>query len=107
MVKRTQIREYANTIGREFRPEQVILFDSYARGGASDDSDVDILVIMDHDRPRNVDQAIAIRLKADAPFPMDLLVKRPVEVAERLALKDTFLRGVLADGKVLYGQSRQ
>jgi predicted nucleotidyltransferase len=102
MIKRSEIRKYARTIGRHFQPERVVLFGSYARGKATEDSDVDLLVIMDHDRPRNVDQAIAIRLAADAPFPMDLLVKRPSELAERLAMNDSFFRGLMEDGAVLY-----
>jgi len=102
MISRSQIREYVSTIGREFRPARVVMFGSSAWGGANEDSDVDLLVIMDHDKPRNVDQAIAIRLRTDAPFPMDLLVKRPAEVAERLAMNDTFIKSILADGEVLY-----
>ena len=102
MVNRTQICRYARTIGREFRPERVILFGSYARGKATEDSDVDLLVIMDHNKPRNVDQAIAMRLQTDAPFPMDLLVKRPSEIAERLAMNDSFLKSILTDGEVVY-----
>ncbi len=102
MIDRTQIRKYARTIGREFRPQRVILFGSYARGQATDDSDVDLLVIMDHDKSRNVDQAIAMRLRTDAPFPMDLLVKRPTEVTDRLAMNDSFIKGILDDGEVLY-----
>jgi len=102
MVNRAQIRKYAKTLGRQFQPTRVVLFGSYARGKATEDSDVDILVIMDHDKPRNVDQAIAIRLQTDTPFPMDLLVKRPAEVAERLAMNDTFIQSILAQGEVLY-----
>lgn len=102
MVKRAQIRKYARTLGREFHPERVVLFGSYARGEATEDSDVDILVIMDHDKSRNVDQAIAIRLQRDASFPMDLLVKRPSEVAKRSAMNDTFIRSILESGEVLY-----
>jgi len=103
MINRRQIQKYARTIGREFRPERVVMFGSYARKKATEDSDVDLLVIMDHDKPRNLDQAIAIRLQTDAPFPMDLLVKRPAEVTERLAMNDTFIKGILEDGVVLYG----
>jgi len=103
MVKRAQIRRYARTLGRQFRPQRVLLFGSYARGQATEDSDVDMLVIMDHDKPRNVEQAIAIRLQTDSPFPMDLLVRRPAEVAERVAMNDTFIRSVLEEGEVLYG----
>ena len=102
MINRTKIRKYAREIGREFRPERVVLFGSYARKNATDESDVDLLVIMDHDKPRNVDQALAMRLQTDAPFPMDLLVKRPAEQTERLAMNDTFIKGILEDGEVLY-----
>ena len=52
--------------------------------------------------PGHVDEAIAIRLQTDASFPMDLLVKRPSEVAERSAMNDTFIRSVLENGEVLY-----
>ncbi|HBC88812.1 MAG TPA: hypothetical protein DCZ94_17860 [Lentisphaeria bacterium] len=103
MINRNKIRKYAREIGKRFHPDRIILFGSYARASAEDDSDVDILVIMDHDNPRNVDQAIAIRLQFDATFPMDLIVKRPAEISERLSMKDTFLRSVLQDGQVLYG----
>lgn len=102
MVKKAQIDKYANRIGRDFHPERVVLFGSYARGNATEDSDVDILVVMDHDKTRNVEQAIAIRLAADAPFPMDLLVKRPLEITDRLAMNDSFFKSVAEDGKVLY-----
>ncbi|HCE46088.1 MAG TPA: hypothetical protein DET40_21295 [Lentisphaeria bacterium] len=103
MINRNKIRKYARDIGKRFHPDRIILFGSYARGSAEEDSDVDILVIMEHDNPRNVDQAIAIRLQLDAAFPMDLIVKRPSEVSERLSMKDTFLSSVLQDGQVLYG----
>ena len=102
MINRTQIRKYAKWLGREFQPERVVLFGSYAWGKATEDSDVDLLVIMDHDKPRNVDQAITIRLQADAPFPLDLLVKRPFEVTARLAMNDTFIKSIIDDGEVLY-----
>jgi len=103
MINRNTIRKYAREIGKRFHPERVILFGSYAQGKPDEDSDVDILVIMDHDLQRNVDQAITIRLEVDAPFPMDLLVKRPTEISDRLSMNDTFLKSVLQYGQVLYG----
>jgi predicted nucleotidyltransferase len=102
MINRTQIRKYARALGREFLPEQVILYGSYARREATEDSDVDLLVIMDHDKPRNVDQVIAMRLHTDAPFPLNLLVKRPAEVTKLLAMNNPFIKAILADGEVLY-----
>ncbi len=103
MVNKHYIRNYAKRIGRRFHPQQVILFGSYASGMATEDSDVDLLIIMDHDKARNIDQAIEIQLATDATFPMDLIVRRPDEVNQRLAMNDVFLKGLLNDGEVLYG----
>ena len=47
MVERKQIEEFASEIARQFSPEKIILFGSHARMTATDDSDADMLVIMD------------------------------------------------------------
>lgn len=39
----------------------------------------------------------------DVDLPVDYLVYRPAEVAERLALGDPFVLSVMNEGKVLYG----
>jgi predicted nucleotidyltransferase len=101
MVTRRQIREYAQEIARQFRPRRIILFGSYAYGKATRDSDVDLLVIMPH-RGRGVEKAIEIRRKTDAPFPMDLLVRSPQKIRQRLAWGDCFIQEILEKGKVLY-----
>jgi predicted nucleotidyltransferase len=106
MVTQAEIQNYVRTLRREFLMERVVLFGSYARGSANEDSDVDLLVIMDHDKPRNVDQAITLRLAFDASFPMDLIVKRPKEITARLQMNDTFIRSIIEDGKVLHEQTR-
>jgi uncharacterized protein len=96
-----QIEEFGRRIGEQFRPRSVVLFGSYARGTATVDSDVDLLVIMPHEG-RSVDASVSIRLKMNPPFPLDLLVRKPEVVRQRLAMGDSFLRDVLRDGKVLY-----
>ena len=45
-ITRSYIRKYAAQIARQFRPEKIILFGSYAYGEPTEDSDVDLLVIM-------------------------------------------------------------
>ena len=44
MVEMAEIREVAQKIGRQANAKSVILFGSYARGQATEYSDVDILV---------------------------------------------------------------
>src|SRR3990170_3351045 len=45
MVQLAEIRQFSDRIAREFEPEKIILFGSYAYGQADEDSDVDVLVI--------------------------------------------------------------
>ena len=46
MVQMKDIQEVAERIVREFKPDRIILFGSYARGAAGVDSGVDLLVIL-------------------------------------------------------------
>jgi predicted nucleotidyltransferase len=99
-----RIRAFAQQIAQRFHPERIILFGSYAYGKPTYDSDVDLLVIMDAPL-REVDQATEIRLALDAPFPLDLMVRRPKTIEHRIALGDYFLQEVTAWGKVLYAKT--
>ena len=96
-----QIEDFGRRIGEEFRPRKVVLFGSYARDAATADSDVDVLVVMPFEG-RSVDKSVEIRLKTNPPFPIDLLVRTPEVVRERIEMGDCFLRDILRDGKVLY-----
>ncbi len=103
MISMNHIIAYARSLAAQFQPEKIILFGSYANGSPNEDSDVDLLIIMDHNKPRNVDQALSIRLQQDATFPLDLLVRRPADIKERVGLQDTFICNILTDGHVLHG----
>ena len=84
----------------EFHPEKVILFGSHAYGRPTPDSDVDLLVVMP---ARNeLDQAVRIDLAVGAPFPLDLIVRTPKNLARRLSWNDWFLREVVEKGIVLH-----
>jgi predicted nucleotidyltransferase len=101
-----QIRDVAQRIGREFHPEKVILFGSYASGVPKPDSDVDLLVIMPF-RGNPVYKSVEIALRVHAPFAMDLLVRTPREVQKRLDWNDCFMRQIVDKGKVLYAANNR
>ena len=72
-------------------PHKIILFGSYAYGTPSQDSDLDLLVIMKtEERPANRVVAIS-RLLRPRPFPMDILVRTPGEIALALERRDSFI----------------
>lgn len=101
MVAMNRIEEFGRRIGREFGAEKVILFGSYARGTPVPDSDVDLLVIGPFPG-RSVDTSVAIQMKLRPGFPVDLLVRTPEKIRERVELGDTFMQEVLTQGRVLY-----
>src|ERR1700722_20589940 len=82
------IRRYARAIAEEFQPDKIILFGSYAYGTPHTDSDVDLLVVMP---TRNQhDQAVRIRWRLAAPFPVDLIVRTPKQMKWRLEEKESY-----------------
>jgi len=101
MVSMNQIESFVGRISRQFKPQKIILFGSYASGDPTPDSDVDLLVIMDH-KGKVPYQAAEIRIKAMPDFPLDLLVKSPRKIQERLKIGDGFIKEILEKGIVLY-----
>ena len=95
------IRAFGRRIGREFGAHRVILFGSAADGTATADSDVDLLIVMPFDGHR-AEQSVAIRMKLRPTFPVDLIIRSPGEVRNRLAMGDTFIRDIVQNGKIIY-----
>jgi len=101
-----KIEEFGQRIGSEFSVEKVILFGSYAQDAATEDSDVDLLVIVPF-KGRSVDKSVEIRMKLRPGFPIDLIVRTPEKVRQRLEMGDGFLMEILQKGKVLYEADSQ
>jgi len=101
MVNRKRIRQVCDQIVRLFKPQKIILFGSYATGKPTEDSDVDLLVVMPF-RGKGFRKAAEIRSQIDADFPLDLIVRSPRELHRRLTWGDFFLREITENGKVLY-----
>ena len=105
MITMRQIEELSRRIAAEFQPQRIFLFGSYAWGQPTPDSDVDLLIVMPFDG-KSVAKSVEMRLKVRPPFPVDLLVRTPEKVRERLGLGDPFIRSILEEGKVLYEADR-
>ncbi len=104
MVSKKDIQATCDDIVTEFAPLQVILFGSYAYGTPTEDSDVDLLVVMDIPESETTKQAGKIWQRIPRRFSMDLLVRSPKEIAYRISHNDWFLREITERGEVLYGQ---
>lgn len=102
MATQEQIQEIANKIAKEFKPEKIILFGSYAWGNPTKDSDVDLFIIQEtkqstREVARDIDGSLWGRT-----FPIDIIVYNPKNVENGLKNKDFFIEDVLNKGTVLY-----
>lgn len=101
MASLNQIQAFSQRVVDQFQPEKVILFGSYAYGQPTEESDVDLLVILPFEE-LPVRKAIEIRQHVPAPFPLDLIVRTPEQVQQRLEMEDFFIQDILNNGQVLY-----
>lgn len=100
-VALADIQKFVTDVAREFLPEKVILFGSYATGSPGAESDVDLLVVMREDISGARVAAEIIR-RLNPTLPVELVVRSSRQIKERLALNDFFLREIMTTGKELY-----
>lgn len=96
-----QLQEVTQNLVKNFQPEKIILFGSYAYGRPGPDSDVDLLVIKEADDirrlRREIDGSIFPR-----PFPIDLIVYTPEQLEQAKKEGDFFMTEILTKGRFLY-----
>jgi predicted nucleotidyltransferase len=100
-ISRPEIRKFARQVAKQFRPYKIILFGSYAYGKPNEDSDVDILVVLSF-KGRNPEKATEIWMATKPKFPIDIMVRKPTELEQRLKMGDLFFREITEKGIALY-----
>ena len=100
------IRAVVKQIAAKFQPEKIILFGSHAYGQPRPESDVDLLVVMDTPLRSRQQRLEISRALLPRPFPLDVIIRTPRQLEERIAMGDLFLLEITTQGKVLYEQHR-
>lgn len=99
------VAEFVGALRRRIRLERVILFGSRARGNASEDSDIDLLVVSpDFGGDALADMVLLRECLPPHEVDIDTIARTPEQVAT--AEPDTFLATVLEDGVVVYPRER-
>ena len=100
------IDEIVSRIVTNFDPEEIILFGSHARGDASSDSDLDLLVITDGftdlspaERSIRIDELFGLHR-----WPMDVFVYTRAEFEQDRNCLGTLVSFMVKEGKVLYAR---
>ena len=88
----------------EFQPEEIYLFGSHAWGVPTDDSDVDLMVIVPDNDERSIKRMQrAQHCLGDLDMSKDVLVPTRSQVNRYKHLRASLFHQVLAKGRKLYG----
>ena len=94
------LRRIADRLRERMHAERVIVFGSVARGEATADSDIDLLIVAPgaENQYRRMARAHEATRALGIGLPLSPLVMTAEEVERRLSRGDPFVRGILADG---------
>lgn len=103
MRKEEQIETAIRTLAAAAQAKRTVLFGSYARDEAREDSDLDLLVIEREVEDRAREMVRLRRLLRPLRIPVDLLVFSTADVARWGNQPGTALYWALREGKVVHG----
>ena len=101
---RELILNITNRLIKEYRPEKVILFGSYAYGNPDEDSDIDFLIIK-NTKQRPIDRWFEVCEVVSDPerrIPFEPIILTKEELHKRIEIGDQFINEIITKGKVLY-----
>lgn len=102
MFRYDHVDETVNLIVSAFNPEKIIIFGSVARGTATDESDLDILVVMDSDSKPTRRAREIYSATSDIDLAMDIIVLTPDEFWDNRDSPYSFLSEIVRTGVVVY-----
>jgi uncharacterized protein len=106
MIDEKSIFELRDRIASEFQPQRIVMFGSYANGTQGEHSDLDLLIVMKY-VGSGLKKAVEILNRVKPRIPVDLIVRTPEEIQERIQENDFFLAEILHTGRVLYEAPQQ
>ncbi len=101
-VNEDLINDITRRIVNAVDPEKIILFGSYAYGKPSENSDLDILVIMRSKLPRYKRSVPIYKALAGILIPKDIIVYTSQEVDEWSDVPQAFITTAVNRGKIIY-----
>ena len=97
------LREIANRIVAAVHPEKIVLFGSHVWGRPTEDSDIDLMVIVPRSEQPNYRRARDIyRSLRGLRMPIEVVVRTREEMARGMSVKTSLERKVLEEGRTLH-----
>lgn len=104
MVTEKQIQEITNIIVDTVNPRKIYLFGSYANGNATEESDLDFLIIVKDEGKKKYEviQKIYSKLWNTARVPKDIIVQFEDYYKTYHKVPYSFVGYIVSTGKLLY-----
>jgi len=95
-----RIRQIAERLKKEYKAQKVILYGSYAKGEATEDSDVDLFIIAPTNERFFQRMATVLGLIRDLKkgIPIEPIVLTAEEVEKRIKVGDQFIQEIIEEG---------
>lgn len=106
MLQEQQIQQVVKKLVSVAKPQQLILFGSYARGEATEDSDLDLLVVKSRVSKKGLERVAYRNAIGSIGVGVDILVYPASHIKERANWCSSPIYWALREGKVLYDAER-
>ncbi len=105
MMFEDKIKLIVDRVTENYNPQAIIVFGSVAKGNSTENSDLDIAIIMDSDlteHERNVEVRVCI---GSIGIAMDLLVFTPEEIEAEKNDESSIVSEIMRTGEIVYGSA--
>ncbi|NOX87221.1 MAG: nucleotidyltransferase domain-containing protein [Chlorobi bacterium] len=102
MITDKKITDIITKIIRSYDPDRIILFGSYADGTADEDSDLDLIIIKNTDKPKHKRAKEIRRFLLGSMIPMDLKIYTPSEFENEKSSDFSFLNSAIKNSVIVY-----
>ena len=102
MVALSDIEQLSRKIAADFDVEKIILFGSYANGTATDQSDIDLLVVADTDIHPLERYGAVRKVIGDFPAGFDIIVETPQEYEKWRGVVNHIVYFAEKYGRIIY-----
>jgi len=102
MITEKKIEEIISKIIRNYDPDKIILFGSYAKGTANEDSDLDLIIVKHTDTPKHKRGREVRKFLLGSMIPIDLKIYTPDEFENEKDSGFSFLNTAIKDSLIVY-----
>lgn len=102
MLTQEDIDEIVKKIVKNFNPQKVVLFGSYANGTPTEESDLDLLIIKDSNLPSRLQNRKVRKILSGLKIPVDIIVKTAEEFDTYKDIIGTIIYPANKFGQVIY-----